>query len=122
MNLSKEEVEERNSQSNITYDLNDPENYYCLGIYDEDNNIWRCANRKILDINENLIEYAIPFPGIYAVIYMPKRGEINTNDDCEFVCDYRKKFYILFLLIIPLSALLYYYISNEYGDYITEKK
>ena len=75
-----------------------------------------------MDINENLIEYAIPFSGIYAVIYMPKIGDDNNDDDCEFVCDYRKKFYILFILIIPISVLLYFYISSEYGSYLNEKK
>ena len=122
MNLSKEEVEELNKDTGIPYNINDPENYYCLGIYNAESDQWRCANRKVVDINENLIEYKIPFPGIYAVIFMPRAGDVSLGDDCEFVCNYRKNFFIVFLLIIPISVLVYFYIYREYGSYISEQK
>lgn len=120
MNLSKEENEELNKDTGIPYDINDAENYYCLGVYDKENDIWRCANRKIVDINENLIEYKIPFPGIYGVLFMPRSDNNSAGEECEFVCNYRKNFFMLFLLIIPISVLVYFYIYREYGGILSE--
>ena len=71
MNL--EETIELNTNKQINFNINDPRNYYCLGVFDEANQIWRCVSRKIESINGNSIKFKLPFPGIYAVIFNPIR-------------------------------------------------
>lgn len=112
--LGDEEVEILNLQTDISYDINDPSNFYCLGILNEEDNnsVWKCISRNIININENSIKFKIPFPGIYAVIYspLPKDQEILT---CGFVCQYKKYFYLIFFLGIPTTLLLMKFVHDQ---------
>lgn len=69
--LTKEEEKQQMIDNEMPFLINDPANYYCLGIYMEESNKWKCASRNLLEINDNIIEFNLPYPGIYAVIYNP---------------------------------------------------
>lgn len=109
--LSESENEELKKHYDTIYDLDKGENFYCLAIYDEEDNVWHCASRRILFISDKIIEYKIPRPGIYAVIYFP---DLSTNniEYCGFICHYKKEFFGSILLIIPISFLIFLYVKD----------
>lgn len=99
----------------MPYSLNDPSNYYCLAVYIEELNEWKCVSRNLLDINDNIIEFNVPFPGIFAVIFSPKLFNKDENFVCDFICQYRKTLGLIFLFLIPLLFLSIKYIFTAYG-------
>lgn len=56
----------------MPYNINDPSNYYCLGNYNPDTDQWICISWNLIEINDSTIEFNVPFPGIYAIIFSPK--------------------------------------------------
>ena len=117
--LTQEEKDVLNENSGVEYDINDPNNYYCMGIFNEEKDEWSCISRKIIDINENIISFKIPFPGIYSIIFFPVNTD-NIDPPCGFVCQYRKTFYTLLLITIPVTFLIISYILDNHGEYISE--
>lgn len=119
--LTQEEIDTLNNNFEGYYDINDPNNYYCLGIFNEDADEWSCISRNIVDINENVISFKVPFPGIYSIIFFPINTD-NIDPPCGFVCEYKKIFYSLLLIIIPVTFLIISYILDNHGDLIEEMK
>lgn len=105
----------------MPYNINDPQNYYCLADFDEENNTWACVSRSLLNINENTIEFAFPFPGIYAIIFSPISYLKSEEITCNFLCKYRKTFIMTILILIPIIYLTINYLINVYGDYFDKK-
>ena len=119
--LTQDEINTLNENLDFFYDINDANNYYCLGIYNEDQNEWSCISRNIVDINENVISFKVPFPGIYSIIFFPINTD-NIDPPCGFVCEYKKTFYSLLLITIPVVFLIISYILDNHGKYIEEMK
>jgi hypothetical protein len=118
--LTSEELKNLNSNSGISYNINDPSNYYCLGIYNKAKNEWICTSRKVISINENIISFKVATPGIYAVIYCPIESEAVSN--CGLVCQYKKIFFSIILITIPVVLLIISFIFDNYGEEIESAK
>lgn len=114
--MTPEEDELLKNEYEMPYSINDPANYYCLGIYIEDENHWKCISRNLLEINDNIIEFNIPFPGVYAVLFSPIYFAKDEVKVCDFICQYRKNLSLFILLLIPLFYLSITYIFDVYGD------
>lgn len=87
--LTQEEQEELQNQIGVSFDVNKPENYYCLAVLvenEDDDWEWRCVSRKIIDYNDKIIEFGIPYPGVFAVIYFPITVEEEASGDLD--CDF----------------------------------
>lgn len=87
-------------------------------MYIEEKNLWKCASRNLIDINDNIIEFNVPFPGVYAVIFLPKKFNKDEDFICDFLCQYRKNIFLTVLFLIPIVYLSISYIMGVYGKEI----
>lgn len=113
--LTEEEDKQQMKEYEMPYSINDPSNYYCLGYFIEDQNEWKCISRNLIEINDSIVEFNFPFPGVYAVIFCPIHFEKDETFTCDFVCQYRKNIFLFVLLLIPLIYLSVNYILQVYG-------
>lgn len=120
--LTKEEERLQMKQLDLPYSPNDPSNYYCLGIYNEETQQWKCISRNLLEINDNIIEFTFPYPGIFAVIFSPKPFLKNDTNECDFFCQYRKTLIMIFVFLIPLLLLSFSYIWKVYSKQIKNQQ
>ena len=110
-NLSETENEELKKKYDTEYDLSDGSKFYCLAIFDEEHNEWHCAARKIYFISDKIIEYKLPRPGVYAVIYSPE-SSTNNIEYCGFICQNKKAVFGSILLIIPVAFLVFMFVKD----------
>lgn len=86
------------------YPIDQPELVYCLGMLNPVTNLWKCVNRRLLEISPDSIRYDIPGPGIFAVIYSPKMyGFYNIS--CGFFCRNKRGVLIILCFYFPFALI-----------------
>lgn len=108
---AKQEDKEEVSSYDLHYDLTKPEQIYCLGYYDIRQKTWFCVGRRIYNYSDHLIEYRLPMPGIYAVLFYPIPNIVDS-EPCSFICQNKKAILSSLLLILPIALLVILYIKD----------
>lgn len=109
---SKDDIRKISVEYEVEYDLTDPSQLYCLGYYDIKQKTWFCVARRMFKYSDHLIEYKLPIPGIYAVLYAPAT-EMANIEPCSFICQNKKVILSLLLLILPIALLVSLYIKDH---------
>lgn len=123
LKASPKEISLAQEASNIKTDLNDPKNYYCLGMFNERSNSWRCVSREIVSLSETVIEFKSIITGTFAILFFPRKSSESTAL-CGFFCRYKKEIFTFIFIIIPIFAIIIAFISKIARDafLIAQKK
>jgi hypothetical protein len=105
LSASPSENKKTKEDNDLNIDISEPKNYYCLGMFNEESNSWRCISREILGITENTIEFRSVITGTFAVLFFPKQG-INSLALCGFFCKYKKEMFTFIFIVVPILAIL----------------
>lgn len=103
----------------------------CLGtIMGEDQKSWFCVSRKIISTSSTAlgsqIEYEVPGPGVYAVIFRPDLVVLHLIQDtvsrseenyCGFVCKYKVLILVYIIIAIPFILWGFQLVNTVFMSY-----
>ena len=115
-NLSEIEIEKLKGEAELSLNITDPANYYCLGNFNEITRTWNCVSRNILSISENKIEFTAITTGIFAVLYCPKAPP-SEDQLTGFMFRHKRLITSLVLVLIPIIVILISFLVSIFKNW-----